>query len=560
MASNPGIAVDTDPKSKPQDETTPDSKISSQPTTTSTSDSKSLTLPSTSNNSQVGYPSFSKLLEGVMAASSTLLGKDASFKGQLRMSHQEALANVTAKAAQTQVQQPEAKSANSLIEPPPSEQLESSVPSPSAIVCEEKPSLQHKDNVQEGNNKKSSCPGSKPRDSSPCKPLAVELAKEKVDKQDWKQGNSCYSNEQADDIRRTPNSDGYGWRKYGQKQVKNSGSSRSYYRCTFYNCFAKKKVQHLDVSGKIVDVVYKGDHNHDPPQNLKASSRKRDAPSAAQVNDLSSSSVQKLGDPHTPTSTCRKEVQQEVPPLTRECGEIKLSTPASSPEEKDVGEESITRPDSTRRLKSEEPTLSAEAEHYKSSKSDEVSVKEFEVIPLKKRRIKESGQTCSESVYRTFKEPKVVVHASGDVASSSDGYRWRKYGQKMVKGNPNPRSYYRCSSAGCPVRKHVERATDNSTAIIVTYEGIHDHDKPVPKKCHGSPKSPAHASYATATSTAVEKSEAKSPPPSQGPSAPQSRDVVNSDANGDKPGEAGTDKVLESARTLLSIGIELKSC
>jgi len=54
-------------------------------------------------------------------------------------------------------------------------------------------------------------------------------------------------------------------------------------------------------------------------------------------------------------------------------------------------------------------------------------------------RIKESGQTCSESVYRTFKEPKVVVHASGDVASSSDGYRWRKYGQKMVKGNPNPR-------------------------------------------------------------------------------------------------------------------------
>ena len=85
MASNPGIAVDTDPKPKPQDETTPDSEISSQPTTTSTSDSKSLTLSSTSNNSQVGYPSFSKLLEGVMAASSTLLGKDASFKVKVEL-------------------------------------------------------------------------------------------------------------------------------------------------------------------------------------------------------------------------------------------------------------------------------------------------------------------------------------------------------------------------------------------------------------------------------------------------------------------------------------------
>lgn len=47
------------------------------------------------------------------------------------------------------------------------------------------------------------------------------------------------------------------------------------------------------------------------------------------------------------------------------------------------------------------------------------------------------------------------------------------------------RNYYRCTSAGCPVRKHIERATDSSSAVIVSYTGEHDHDMPVPKKTRG---------------------------------------------------------------------------
>ncbi|KAL5974093.1 WRKY Transcription Factor [Asimina triloba] len=60
-----------------------------------------------------------------------------------------------------------------------------------------------------------------------------------------------------------------------------------------------------------------------------------------------------------------------------------------------------------------------------------------------------------------------------------DEYSWRKYGQKPIKGSPYPRGYYKCSSLrGCPARKHVERAPDDPTMLIVTYEGEHRHSQP----------------------------------------------------------------------------------
>ena len=53
--------------------------------------------------------------------------------------------------------------------------------------------------------------------------------------------------------------------------------------------------------------------------------------------------------------------------------------------------------------------------------------------------MKKDDLTNLDSPVKPGKKHKLVVHAEGDVGISGDGYRWRKYGQKMVKGNPHPR-------------------------------------------------------------------------------------------------------------------------
>ena len=62
---------------------------------------------------------------------------------------------------------------------------------------------------------------------------------------------------------------------------------------------------------------------------------------------------------------------------------------------------------------------------------------------------------------------------------ADDGYNWRKYGQKAVKGGEYPRSYYKCTHASCPVKKKVERSGGHITQII--YRGQHNHQRP-PKR------------------------------------------------------------------------------
>lgn len=76
------------------------------------------------------------------------------------------------------------------------------------------------------------------------------------------------------------------------------------------------------------------------------------------------------------------------------------------------------------------------------------------------------------------REPRFAFMTKSEIDNLEDGYRWRKYGQKAVKNSAYPRSYYRCTSQKCPVKKRIERSFEDPTIVITTYEGVHTHHSP----------------------------------------------------------------------------------
>ncbi|XP_021906738.1 probable WRKY transcription factor 48 [Carica papaya] len=102
------------------------------------------------------------------------------------------------------------------------------------------------------------------------------------------------------------------------------------------------------------------------------------------------------------------------------------------------------------------------------------------------------------------REPRFAFMTKSEVDHLDDGYRWRKYGQKAVKNSPYPRSYYRCTSGGCGVKKRVERSSEDPTIVVTTYEGQHTHPCPItPRGSIGSilPQNPTAENLIGATAS-----------------------------------------------------------
>lgn len=257
-----------------------------------------------------------------------------------------------------------------------------------------------------------------------------------------------------------PSYDGYNWRKYGQKQVKGSEYPRSYYRCTHPSCPVKKKVER-SLDGQIAEIVYKGEHNHSKPQPPKRNSA--GAQGQGFVSDGSSQDINHAlwtnssSEKNVARTDGRVENQKEVGLSSQYTGKAPLFSVSLT-----TGEANGTSDNSC--------GLSGECEE-RSKVTDDSE-------PKSKRRKRENLSAENAGLIEGTQEPRIVVQNSTDTEIFGDGFRWRKYGQKVVKGNPYPRSYYRCTTLKCNVRKHVERSADDPKAFIMTYEGKHNHGVP----------------------------------------------------------------------------------
>lgn len=263
--------------------------------------------------------------------------------------------------------------------------------------------------------------------------------------------------------------DGYNWRKYGQKQVKGSEYPRSYYKCTHPNCPVKKKVERSH-EGHITEIIYKGAHNH--PK--LGPNRRSGNGSSGVLNDMQGDVNEQGGNSVDGSSVWGSGMQHKGSNNWGQESNLEVTSSGLLMQRQNSGQfESSDAVDGSTTFSNDEEE-DDRATHGSVSLGYDGEGDESE----SKRRKVEAYAADVTGATRAIREPRVVVQTTSEVDILDDGYRWRKYGQKVVKGNPNPRSYYKCTSTGCTVRKHVERASHDLKSVITTYEGKHNHDVP----------------------------------------------------------------------------------
>ncbi|KAF3777493.1 WRKY transcription factor 44 [Nymphaea thermarum] len=257
--------------------------------------------------------------------------------------------------------------------------------------------------------------------------------------------------------------DGYNWRKYGQKQVKGSEYPRSYYKCTHPNCPVKKKVER-SLDGKIAEIVYKGEHNHpklQPPKRVSSEGQGQTHVSQGVGRD---SSNPQLSDSHG-----KKNVEKNSGNVEQQNATVPLANAQKSHGKLASSQYPMNNLLNTGSA-SHENSCGVSEECEVGSRGEDGNDEE----PASKRRKRE--KKISEGA--VVQDPQSTTQTAAESEILEDGFRWRKYGQKVVKGNPYPRSYYRCTNLRCNVRKYVERSSIDPGSFVTTYEGKHNHEMP----------------------------------------------------------------------------------
>ncbi|KAI5415561.1 WRKY transcription factor 23 [Lathyrus oleraceus] len=91
------------------------------------------------------------------------------------------------------------------------------------------------------------------------------------------------------------------------------------------------------------------------------------------------------------------------------------------------------------------------------------------VVAVENRNDQNQTKKLSAKPKKTDKKKqkpnRVIFKTQTELDHLNDGYRWRK-------------SYYRCTTPGCEVKKHIERFGPKPSMLLISYEGDHTHLAP----------------------------------------------------------------------------------